>query len=614
VYLGETDTSEVQFGGTGSSVNIDFEGNALNRVISNLIFDTTSARRIATADAAADQSAAQLAVFAGDGGAFGSTAPGNGGDMVVGAGNGGAYPAGTGGDGGNVLLGAGAGGTGTTAGTGGDVLLVPGSGTTFGSVILGNTSEVEAYLLFKTTGASSPSQSAGPGFKYDDTNGYMQVYNPTTSLWERIATGSGGTVPNGTTYQHLEWNGAWTTVSDITLPNDAARTISVAAQTTIAGTSLTLQAGSTSSGDNGGDLYLDAGDGTVGGGEDGNIVLGGTNGTELWIGNTNALQVHLMKNAATRFYADGGATMVMNDNSDHFIYIETNTSEAGRNLTVSAGATSAVAAVNGGDLVLNGGDSASGTDGQVIIGNTGTSRIEFGGTESSEYQFQANTDNRLISGGDGNTIVMDGDTSHWILVDTPSSANNGEALRIGAGTANGAANNGGDLYLEAGEGGTSGIDGTVHLAATYGYDIHAGAPIQQYLGSSTTYVHHVAIYLGSTTAANTWTEVYQSGSRQFEMENNQVVVADIIVSARVNLVVAAFKYKAVITRDNGVATVVIENTIKETLFNNIGADTDFRVTADTTNGTFKVEVKSHIATQTNWTVGVRATSTVGIVV
>lgn len=684
-FLGQdSDFTEVVFPSTSNAAS---DG---TRIDSDIIYKESTLEgirclRVETASAGSD--ATSLWIYAGEagtgdgkyggglklegtnGGASTGTNPGGGGGSVeISAGGGGAGSGTTTpGDGGNLYFVAGNGGTGGTGNAnGGNITLSPGRGQgtgLHGALKFGNGLASHATITFATSDHSLPTAANGPGIRYNTGTSVMEVCSDGAGTWTAIATGS--TLPTPASYSHLEGNAggtAWTTVSDITLPGDADRTItmptasgvandlSILAQNggnggQFAGGELTLSGGTAGvpaalgKAGNGGRLRLTSGNGasisdagnTNAGGPGGDInITGGTGGNQTAAGTGgdggNGASISIIAGQGgfsnLQTGGDGGDLQVTAGSGGSgvsggpggtalFRGGVGSGAAAGGSATLQGGATDSGTA---GSAIIRGGQSLSGTNGDVIIGDNVTTRIEFGGGSSVEYQLQANTDNRLISGGDGNTIVMDGDTSHWILVDTPSSANNGEALRIGAGTANGAANNGGDLYLEAGEGGASGIDGTVHLAASYGYDIHAGAPIQQYLGASTTYVHHVAIYLGSTTAANTWTEVYQSGSRQFEMENNQVVVADIIVSARVNNVVAAYKYKAVITRDNGVATVVIENTIKETLFNNIGADTDFRVTADTTNGTFKVEVKSHTATQTNWTVGVRATSTVGIVV
>jgi len=671
-------------------VNVSFDSSSTapgggTRIVTGLVFTDScdGSTMITCEDSPAGSGGTDIRLFAGEagseadggdlelqatwGGASTGTFPGGGGGSITiwagsgGAGSGAQAP----GDGGWVYLIAGYGGSGGTGNSdGGHIEIRPatGQGTgAHGAARLGLSTMANPTLLFVSTDHTNPTTVNGPGLRYNSATNAVEVCSDGAGTWAAISSGT--VLPSPIAYGHLEGNAggsAWTTVSDITLPGDADRTITMPTASASSGNDLTVEAQTGGDGGqyNGGDIALNAGAAgapapTGKAGNGGRATVHGGNGGTVSGTNTNkgggggdlSLLAATGGNDTTSGGAGGGAGGWAELRGGDGGFSNNGTGGQGGGITVQAGqGGSGVTGGQGGELVLRGGTglgaalggdvivrggvgdsgngghvylrgglSLSGTNGDVIIGDQWTTRVEVGGTSSVEYQLQANTSNRLITGADGNTIVMDGDTSHWILVAAPTSAGNGDVLRIGAGAGNGAANNGGDLYLEAGEGGTSGIDGTVHLAATYGYNIHAGAPIQQYLGSSTTYVHHVAIYLGSTTAANTWTEIYQTGTRRFEMVDNQVVVADIIVSARVNNVVAAYKYKAVITRDNGVASVVVENTIKETLFNNIGANTDFRVTADTTNGTFKVEVKSNTATQTNWTVGVRATSTVGIV-
>ena len=676
-FYNPLDTEYVDVSFTTSNAGI---GNG-TRIVSDLVFrDSGDGQVTITAEAkAAGNGGTDIRLFAGEagseadggdlelqatwGGASAGTFPGgNGGGITIWAGSGGA---GSGaqapGDGGWVYLIAGYGGSGGTGNSdGGHIEIRPatGQGTgAHGAARLGLSTMANPTLLFVSTDHTNPTTVNGPGLRYNSTSNAVEVCNDGAGTWTAIATGS--TLPSPSSYTHLEGNAggsAWTTVSDITLPGDADRTITMPTASSSSGNSLTVEAQTGGDGGqyNGGDLELNAGAAgapapTGKAGHGGRATVQGGNGGTVSGVNTNkagnggdlSLLAATGGNDTTSGGAgggDGGGTELRGGDGG---FSNNGTGGQGGGVTVQAGqGGSGVTGGQGGELILRGGSgigaalggdvivrggvgefgdgghvylrgglSSSGTNGDVIIGDQWTTRVEVGGTSSVEYQLQAHEDNRLITGPDGNTIVMDEATSHWILVDR-STSTAGSPLRIGAGGGYATTNSeGGDLYLEGGEGGGTGVDGNIYIGENYATTVYVGTPqLTQTHKGSVFYRHHSLVYFGVTTAANTWAPIYMDGaSRIFAMTDKSVVTLECLVSARYDggPNVASYKYKAIVTRDTGVATINVENTIKETLYNDIGADTDFRITGDSTNGTFAVTVKSHVAGATRWTVGIR---------
>lgn len=195
VYLGDSNTSEVQFGGT-SSTTIDFLGNAGNRVVSDIVFQGNAGGFQIYAAATTSGLGTPLQITGGDG------PDGNGSIIITG---GSATTAGGGGDvtlqagsplgenpGASIFLAASA-GSGTNN-DGGSLWLEPGapsgSGDS-GALVLGNSAVADAYLLFYGSNDLTPSLSSGPGFRHSDSNGRVE-FNNGDGVWRPFAEGGGG--------------------------------------------------------------------------------------------------------------------------------------------------------------------------------------------------------------------------------------------------------------------------------------------------------------------------------------------------------------------------------------------------------------------------------------
>ncbi|GIQ87295.1 hypothetical protein KIPB_009302, partial [Kipferlia bialata] len=172
-------------------------------------------------------------------------------------------------------------------------------------------------------------------------------------------------------------------------------TYTIGAGVSTSGDVLQLSPGRASSGA-GKDLELFGGDGST---SDGNVVIGSSHTTET--------EVH-----TDIVFMNGAHTLA-----------PVSTAGAGLSMTLAGGAAST--ADNGGDLVLHGGDSASGTDGLVIIGATTTSAVTIGAPLSTNGYITGLGDSAVTLGA--TTLALVGDTS--VTIGTDETA--GSSITIG---------------------------------------------------------------------------------------------------------------------------------------------------------------------------------------
>jgi hypothetical protein len=128
----------------------------------------------------------------------------------------------------------------------------------------------------------------------------------------------------------------------------------------------------------------------------------------------------------------------------------------------------------------------------------------------------------------------------------------------------------------------------------------------QYYSSS--YEQRLVVYGGTTAAANAWVELFLDGaSATLAMVDSSAMMVEALFVGRDNTIsaVSAYRYTALVARNAGVGTVTVANSLKEILWNGIGANTDVEITADTTLGNFNVRVKSHTANTCRWTASLR---------
>jgi len=410
------------------------------RITSNMIFGLAN-RRIAMEDGALDTTAYQFTVSGGDGGAYDSVAPGDGGGLGIYGGSGGAYPAGTGGDGGSIVITGGTGGTGSTQGDGGDVEIKPGAGTNYGSVIVGHATPSEAYLLFLSSNDVSPTQADGPGFRIS-SSGNMQFCNA-GGTWTSFAAGD--TLPTGTNDgDRLEYAsgspGSWQVVQDIHMASTGDRTIDVRSAATAR--SLTIAAGTTTTADAAGaNLYL-IGGAALGTGIGGGVsVSGAQNGTG----------------------GPGGLVAISGGNS---------TAMDGGDVTV-VGGTAAAGAGDGGNLTLAGGGTTGGSRGTVYTYGP----WELKSSSSSVYAVVNLQCTNVTNSADGYTTgtrFLDNVGMIWaykgdgylITQENADAASVGGPMTLQGGRGTGAG--GGALNLYGGNAETTGAGGTVTITGGAG--------------------------------------------------------------------------------------------------------------------------------------------------
>ena len=410
------------------------------RVTSNMIFGLAN-RRIAMEDGALDTTAYQFTVSGGDGGAYDSVAPGDGGGLGIYGGSGGAYPAGTGGDGGSIVITGGAGGTGNTQGDGGDVEIKPGAGANYGSVIVGHATPSEAYLLFLSSNDVSPTQADGPGFRIS-SSGNMQFCNA-GGTWTSFAAGD--TLPTGTNDgDRLEYAsgspGSWQVVQDIHMANTGNRTIDVRSAATAR--SLTIAAGTTTTTDAAGaDLYL-------------------IGGAALGVGIAGGVSVSGAQNGTG---GPGGLVAISGGNS---------TAMGGGHVTV-VGGTAVAGTGDGGNLTLAGGGTTGGSRGTVYTYGP----WELKSSSSSVYAVVNLQCTNVTNSADGYTTgtrFLDNVGMIWsykgdgylITQENADAASVGGPMTLQGGRGTGAG--GGALNLYGGNAETTGAGGTVTITGGAG--------------------------------------------------------------------------------------------------------------------------------------------------
>jgi hypothetical protein len=380
-------------------------------------------------------------------------AAGAGGDTYVRGGPAGADATGLGAAGGRVYIqGADASGTGanngglvaieagdsTSLGSPGGVLLSPGwnsTASTGGSVIVGSaTLEDYSYLLFYTDG-STTTQALGPGFRYVETNDWMEVYNPTSAAWERIASGSGGLVPDGTIENEiLQWDntgGQWLAQTDLTMPSNGGNA------------TITQEATDTPT-----DRLVIEGHASV---------TGTVDAGPLWV--------------------YGGSTTGTGD---------------GGGIQIRGGSAGAVGGV-GGDVTINGGFGGDGSPATVWIGDNGGPTI-LGDTGATDVAFYANSDTALDRAGvryndttDRWQIHYDNGGVTWLDISTgpsvPTGTATGQVMEWdNAGTQWTASD---DIELPEGQAGTRTVSLQTHTAAGAAEDMIVSGGANTNIGAGT---------------------------------------------------------------------------------------------------------------------------------
>lgn len=530
VYLGETHTTEVQFGGT-ESVQIDFMGNSGNRVISDIVFDDGAVRTIKMEDG----DAGTALYLQGQNGSTGA-----GGDLHLVAGSGAFATAG-----GDLYVSGGA----SVTGTDGTVNFNAANGS---SVIFGGASNAtEIDLCDQNTGNVVASDIRFSDF--DSKSLYIEDGNNLRSLTLYGQSAASGNTDGGT-----------------------GRVRGGAASGTGTGGTAILAGGTAgpdaTTGGDGGDVQIIAADGAnaVTGGDGGSIDLqpgtGGTGGTPLdgWVnignsGNADSFLMFLDATVPTKplnpaldgiasagvrsnsgimeykdtggnwtaFNASGGA--YVNEGTIEYQHLEWNNSTSewdpvenitlpegtrsikvedttttdtdggdltieagdadgagtGGRITIRAGESPSAAgdgvyiyggassgSGTGGGVQINGGASTSGTDGTVILGNVSTDEIQFGslGANSVNINFMANSANRAISG----LTWADNSGSNYAFATDAATGTAGTGYTWVAGLG-GDDSNGGIITITSGSGGDAsatggGVGGTLSLTGGSGGD------------------------------------------------------------------------------------------------------------------------------------------------
>lgn len=106
-----------------------------------------------------------------------------------------------------------------------------------------------------------------------------------------------------------------------------------------------------------------------------------------------------------------------------------------------------------------------------------------------------------------------------------------------------------------------------------------------------------------TGTGNTFSEIFLglASNQRLTLSNNSVMVFDIDIAARDNTSgdVAGYSIKGVISRDASAATTVLNNSII-TIIHEDDTSWDIQVSADTTNGSLKLEVKGDASNAVQW--------------
>ena len=294
-----------------------------------------------------------------------------------------------------------------------------------------------------------------PGIRYNNLSDVWEFKNDgyTENQWIPIGTGtgSGASLPSGSIYQHLEYDGSnWVSVNDITLPSTTSateRTISVPIG------NLIIKSGTTPSGaSRAGYLYLQASDGYT---YPLNATKGGGFGLQSGEGGASSGSGNAGNGGSTEFYASrgGNCTGSGNAGTGGDLY-----SEAGR-----------------------GGNSVNGTagDGGVIDIFSGAGGVSSGignGGDAGYYMVETGSGGSAVSGDGGNGGEITLKSSGGGNSDTGSAGDGGALLfeaGVGGNVFGGIAGDGGLVSISSGNAGFDNITGGGGLAGNI--EIEAGS-------------------------------------------------------------------------------------------------------------------------------------------